>query len=155
MENNREQIIKALECCTTIGGCDNCPFTNKASCGLNLRRDALALIKELIQAHETLSESYDHLEKTKDEFCARIDKWMSLVFEEAKIRAKHEYDRRCVECNYNYTEADMSKLIAEAKSETIIKMRSLIKERCIAGGIYPAFVASTIEKVAKELLGGD
>lgn len=86
---------------------------------------------------------------------ARINKWMNLVFEEAKIRAKREYDRRCVECNYKYSEADMSKLIAEAKSEAIIKMHSLIKERCIAGGIYPAFVESTIEKVAKEMLAGE
>ena len=38
------EIIKALECCTIIGVCDNCPFYNKASCGLNLRRDALTLI---------------------------------------------------------------------------------------------------------------
>jgi hypothetical protein len=39
------------------------------------------------------------------------------------------------------------------KADTVRKMHSLIKERCIAGGIYPAFVASTIEKVAKEISG--
>lgn len=50
----REQIIKALECCTTLDGCEKCPYYNKASCGANLRRDALALIKELTEENERL-----------------------------------------------------------------------------------------------------
>lgn len=29
------------------------------------------------------------------------------------------------------------------------------KERCIKGGIYPAFVASTIDQIAKEMLEGE
>lgn len=40
--------------------------------------------------------------------------------------------------------------VAEAK--TVRKMHTEIKERCIKGGIYPAFVARTIENVAKEML---
>lgn len=51
-----------------------------------------------------------------------------------------------------YCEKDRAE---SSKADTVRRMHSLIKERCIKGGIYPAFVESTIEKVAKELLGGD
>ena len=39
-------------------------------------------------------------------------------------------------------------------ADTVKKMQELIKERCIEGGIYPAFVARTIDQVAKEILEG-
>lgn len=40
--------------------------------------------------------------------------------------------------------------------DAVQKMQEAIKERCIKGGIYPAFVKSVVEAVAKELLeGGD
>lgn len=80
MELNRDEIIKALECCGigcfNIATCEKCPFTPKEEakgslgCNDELIRAALALIKELTQAHDMLSESYDHLEKTKDELLA-------------------------------------------------------------------------------------
>ena len=40
----------------------------------------------------------------------------------------------------------------EIKSDTIHKMQTMIKEECIAGGIYPAFVARVVENVGKKLL---
>lgn len=39
-------------------------------------------------------------------------------------------------------------------ADTVRKMHTEIKERCIKGGIYPAFVARTIDQIAKELLEG-
>ena len=42
----------------------------------------------------------------------------------------------------------------KGKIDTVRKMHTEIKERCIKGGIYPAFVARTIENVAKEMLEG-
>lgn len=36
---------------------------------------------------------------------------------------------------------------------TVRKMQSKIEKRCSEGGIYPAFVARTVEQVAKEMLG--
>jgi hypothetical protein len=47
------------------------------------------------------------------------------------------------------------RLIERVKADTVKKMQELIKERCIEGGIYPAFVARTIDKIAKEILEGD
>lgn len=48
----------------------------------------------------------------------------------------------------------MGEVRREARAATAQKMHSEIKERCIAGGIYPAFVANVIAAVAKELTEG-
>lgn len=40
-------------------------------------------------------------------------------------------------------------------ADTVRKMHSEIKKRCIKGGIYPAFVASTIDQIQKEMLEGE
>ena len=51
-ELNAEQIIKALECCTHRPRCRECPYTIK-QCE-NVRKDALALIKELTEKNEKI-----------------------------------------------------------------------------------------------------
>ena len=38
------------------------------------------------------------------------------------------------------------------RREVVQKMQIMIKEECIAGGIYPAFVARVVENVGKKLL---
>lgn len=96
----KEQIIKALECCCK-SSCSaennaDCPLINDEACACTLPKNALSLIRE------------------------------------------------------------QEKRIEEVKAETVRKMQEAIKERCIKGGIYPAFVASTIDKVSREMLeGGD
>lgn len=56
---NREQIVKALECCSK-DDCDNCPnyFGN---CYANLAGEALSLIKELTEENERLQKANDVL----------------------------------------------------------------------------------------------
>ena len=55
MELNREQIIKALECCTSETGCTECPhFPSLMGCSRQNMRDALSLIKELTEENERL-----------------------------------------------------------------------------------------------------
>lgn len=44
--------------------------------------------------------------------------------------------------------------LSRIKADTVRKMHSEIEERCIKGGIYPAFVKRTIDNIAKELLEG-
>ena len=82
MELNREQIIKALECCISGDDCTMCPLCEVQSCPCVLNEDSLALIKELTQANEQLSESYDHLEKTKDEV---LSERARLVWENERL----------------------------------------------------------------------
>lgn len=40
----------------------------------------------------------------------------------------------------------------QGKADTARKIHSEITTRCIKGGIYPAFVASIVTQVAKEIL---
>ena len=42
--------------------------------------------------------------------------------------------------------------IERAKADTVHKMQTMIKEECLAGGIYPAFVARVVERVGEKLL---
>ena len=63
----REQIIKALECCSK-DDCDNCP-NGFGNCYSNLAKDALAIIesqeqriKELTEENERLHAEITHLE---------------------------------------------------------------------------------------------
>ena len=51
----REQIIKALECCTNAEQCcDDCILLEDRNCGVHLLKNALSLIKELTEENERL-----------------------------------------------------------------------------------------------------
>ena len=59
MELDREQIVKALECCASNDFiCDQCPIDEKikdaCECGKVVARNALALIRELTEENERL-----------------------------------------------------------------------------------------------------
>ena len=49
MELKREQIVKALECCSENEDCSHCPCWENCKCINSLLRDALALIRELTE----------------------------------------------------------------------------------------------------------
>ena len=59
MELNREQIVKALECCIDCE-CDACGYSF-GDCQLNLMREALALIRELTEENERLRKNVEEL----------------------------------------------------------------------------------------------
>lgn len=44
------------------------------------------------------------------------------------------------------------KELTEEKSNLVRRMQTMIKEKCIAGGIWPAFVAKVVEDVGQKLL---
>lgn len=60
MELNREQIVKALECCASnsLTDCNRCPIDEQkkdnCECGRYLAIQALALIRELTEENERL-----------------------------------------------------------------------------------------------------
>ena len=49
----------------------------------------------------------------------------------------------------NVAKVNISKLITEAKTDTVRKMQEMIRERCIKVGIYPAIVARIVDEVVK------
>ncbi len=104
-ELNRDQIVKALECCVK-SECNKCPLRDGRCANGEMGRLSLAIIKELTQANEMLSESYDHLEKTKDE----------LLSERARLTEENERLREKADRNlYNL------KAVLEERSDQIAK----------------------------------
>ncbi len=64
-----------------------------------------------------------------------------------------EQEKRIEELETSCTE--LTRNSHACKADTVRKMQEAIEERCIKGGIYPAFVKSVVEAIAKELEGGD
>lgn len=154
MELKREQIIKALECCRTNSemDCIDCHYRNKGNdlydgCVNTLLVDALSLIKELTEEVESLKQCMEHehasFMETFGEYGEKCDK---LAEENERLRAPRFI-------SYPDGTTEMIPSVESVRADTVRKMRELIKVRCIKGGIYPAFVASTIYQIAKEMIG--
>lgn len=167
MKLNAEQIKKALECCKTplASDCENCSYTGKRledgvyeGCVNCLVGDALALITSLEQRIEELSEENENLHATCTEFerkCASLNDENEILNSEKEAKNKELFQKWKKLADetadrYEGLYQDAKKALV---ADTVRKMRSEIKERCIMGGIYPAFVASTIEQIAKEIIG--
>lgn len=147
MELNRDEIIKALECCTSGINhkgdipCLDCPYDEcnivggtserqiTGTCQSWLKKDALALIKELTEENERLRSENEALAISEVKECEISQ---MLVY---RIRNKHP-------------------AVMAVISDTVRKMQTEIESRCIKGGIYPAFVKSTIDQIANELMEG-
>ena len=75
MELNREQIIKALGCCSHPNMCNECPCHNLRMCW-DMKQQAIALIKELtveVEAMRGAANSYKmHYENAKSEVAREI-----------------------------------------------------------------------------------
>ena len=85
MELNREQIIKALECCSTEN-CTDCPYAVDdifdISCGINKAKDALSLIKELTEENEKLKMFNKLHEQDVEDMHKMLEKKVEEVYPE-------------------------------------------------------------------------
>ena len=123
----KEQIIKALECCIGDNDCNSCPYwvDVDVNCFDNVKSDALALIKELTEENEklksigiskdivieSLAEDNERLKsenaKYEAENHSEFNKWLKLeeatkqrhseLFEEAKIAIREDTVREMQE----------------------------------------------------------
>lgn len=144
MELNREQIIKALECCKTpkLTKCEGCPRDEEdALCMYRLSADALSLIKELTQANEQLSESYDHLEKTKDE----------LLAERSRLTEENE--------RISQSLANSKSILANSRADTVRKMQERLTtffandDNLKYNEVDAEYINEMIDQIAKEMEG--
>ena len=126
----REEIVKMLECWSSEYGCTGCPLIDQGcfDCGhipVEISRSILALIKELTEEIRDLEADYDR------------------VYEQAEADIRGNMADGGESCHW---------CIAGHKRDAVHKMQSMIKEECLAGGIYPAFVARVVERVGEKLL---
>ena len=94
------------------------------------------------------------------------DKIIKLVEENTRLRADNERLSQIlcstdifVSCARANGKTEMQRNLIRIRVDAIIantvrEMHSEIKDRCIKGGIYPAFVARTIDQIAKEMVEG-
>ena len=62
-------------------------------------------------------------------------------------------ERICESYAFQYgTAVPKEMFLRKERERTVREMQTMIKEECIAGGIYPVLVARAIEKVGKKLL---
>lgn len=145
MENaknlNTEKIIKALQ--VHIGvvdmRCEKCPYNQDNGseiCIDLLMTDSLALIESYEKKIKELTEENERLRAENE----------ALAISEVK---ECEISQMLV-----YRIRDKHPAVMAIRADTVKKMHSEIKKRCIKGGIYPAFVARTVENVVKEMLEG-
>lgn len=162
MELNREQIIKALEWCSSGGDCGKCtedeanPHLSCEWCMAVQMRKALSLIKELTQANEQLSESYDHLEKTKDELLAERSR---LTEENERLRdvvAKYEDILDKEHEHHQEMIGDLNEILRQIryiKADTIQKMQEMVKANSFKHKNLGELVYfEDIDRIAKEML---
>lgn len=94
----------------------------------NVLNSALTLIKELAEEIKDLEADYDR------------------VYEQAEADIHGNMADGGTSCHW---------CMDKTKADTVKKMQTMIKEECIAGGIYPAFVARVVENVEREMLEGN
>lgn len=133
-----EDVMKALECCASGRPCRECEYKDKSKDTFGCRKgcliDALALLRE------------------KDAEIERYRKIVGdLVIRDGEVVGIVDgKETRYIDKSVSNVLKTMA--VNRVKADTVRKMHTEIKERCIKGGIYPAFVARTIENVAKEIL---
>lgn len=135
MELKRDEIVKALEHCFGNKPCNKCEWHEAGNgCMSKLEQSAISLIKELTEEKRMLSESYDHLEKTKDELLAERSR---LTEENERLRRTqvvqhiHIDEQFRKECEYE---------MKQLKADTVRDMQERLKE--------------TIDRIAEEVLEG-
>lgn len=108
-----------------------------------------------------LNQEYDSLAKSLEDAIELIDKLRAkkamLTEENERLRVENETLKIATNDQYSHLcdcHDKIAEMLRQKEADTVREMHSEIKERCIKGGIYPAFVASTIDQIAKEMLEG-
>lgn len=154
MKLNREQIVKALECCIKVGGyrmgehCRaNCHLFD-TRCALLLPQNALSLINELtveLDAMRCAANSYKmHYEK--------------LTEENERLRADNAIEFTCVFGQpHKVSDCPINDEISKAKAKTVRKMQERLKANRVRrnGLSFKVVDFEAIDRVAAEMLDGE
>ena len=164
---DREQIIKALECCgSDVYVCQQCPIDEKikddCECGKLVTRNALALItsqEQRIGAQDmTISELRKRVEKAEHDADRYAQRIKELTEEKSKVFEKGAENLTRLEEAYLKLEAENLKLTEEnarLRAETIEEYRQKVntkmgKHTHLLGKEY---VQRILREVKKEMVG--
>lgn len=166
MELKRDEIVKALAMFIEDMPVELHLGLSRTTRFRLLLRDALSLIKELteeVASWKAIAEGYQKQFEDCAEDRAKLTEENERLRAERDVRditikdlysrnkelqkANEDLGKRCIELTTELIQ------YTESKADTVRKMQSEIEARCIKGGIYPAFVKSTIDQIAKEMLG--
>lgn len=167
----REQIIKALECCKSpkLTKCYGCPRDKEdGHCMYRLSEDALELItsqeQKIFELENRLKECENGYEGTLFlDRCKLHDAEeyvKELIEENERLRARYTIDERYKFCNligdtlvYNKTLEDYNKFRANWRADTVRKMQERITVHATNG--YPRKVRlDVIDQISKEMVEG-
>ena len=138
MELNREQIIKALECCSNNDECvgEACPYY-ATGCEKNMPKDALSLINELTEENKAWQ--------------------MQLISQEEKA-SKAYYDLACEVEDLRAIAEQYQKQFEDARADTLSELKNrLTREVGTYLGISIMKVSDMfklIDQITKEMLEG-
>lgn len=144
---NREQIIKALECCYVNGNCKGCPLYLSgdlhSNCIKKAAVDALALIKELTEENERLKAERDTLEVYYKDY-----KYRNGELQKDNRRWAEEYNE------LNQVNESLIDDIAKAKADTVKRFAERLKDTSMTKWDYHEAVdVDEIDRTAQEMLG--
>jgi hypothetical protein len=133
-EMKPEDVMKALECCTSGRPCRECEYKDKSKDTFGCRKgcliDALALLREKAAEIERLTEENDGLEAT--------NKILTTNNADLEAELALTYD-----------------LLEESKSDTVMKMQERLKAKAKAhyfDNCDYAVSVENIDQIAKEML---
>lgn len=144
----REQIIKALECCgqDDIDCCRECPIKERCRKEANVpERMALSLINELIEENEKLRES-----QCDSCSCTVRDERGAALSRVIELEERVAFLKRIIGKPSSATELELKR----AREYAVEQMGDLIKEYCYEKGGYTSAVEVAIYKATKKILGG-
>lgn len=134
MKLNRKQITTSLECChsTNITDCRNCAYRDTETefgCTNLLVKDALSLIRELIEENTKLSKSLEKelvdSARVYDNYCRmivalrkKVDTARTDTVREMQARLKGDLFYKCGDINYSEV-CDTRKLIDQIAKEML------------------------------------
>lgn len=123
-------------------------------------------IIEVIVAAKKLENRVKELEKEKSNLeytllgvMHSVDKWLDgTELEMDEVNRAITMREKTLQIVENLTDKweeavnQVNHITDVTKADTVHKMQSMIKEECLAGGIYPAFVARVVERVGEKIL---
>ena len=162
MELDREQIIKALECCLVESNCTNCPLHHQyeIDCLKYAGVKTLSLINKLTEDVEWSAKRILKADK----------KVAELTEENAELTRKLEIANLEIECKVRICEsymlqygtvADKEVWLKKERADTVRKMQEIINERLdisvegYSSEEVKSDVRDMVDQIAEEMIGGD